>query len=174
MDPLLQRLRDAAAQTSAAAFARQYPLPALVLYIPVDDWMGFNTTVRSTQEIIDSGPDAIDDEFEFTMAVRWVEKSDRNPYADRISLGRSGTCDIVVRQPSVSKLHAHFVRSDGGGWAIRDANSRNGVAVNKVRIDVNRPAPLKWGDTITFGTVDARFVDAQALYGIVRRVVGNR
>src|SRR5258706_2244151 len=130
--------------------------------------MGFNTSVRSTQEILDSGPDSIDDDGEFSVAVRWVEKSDRNPYADRISIGRSGTCDIVVRQPSVSKLHAHFVRQDRG-WAIRDANSRNGVAVNKGRIDVTPPAPPALCDTITIGTLDAKVLDARGLYALGRR-----
>ncbi len=169
MDPLLQKLRQTVAQTTAAEFARQCTAPALVLYIPIDEWMGFNTSVRSTQEIMDS---IDEDESEFSLAVRWVEKSDRNPYADRISLGRSGTCDIVVRQPSVSKLHAHFLRADGG-WAIRDANSRNGVAVNKQRIDASRPTPLAFGDTVTFGKVDARFVDGAGLYALLKKPGGR-
>lgn len=160
------------ARTTAADFARQYTIPAIVLQLPVNDWSetGFNTGVRNIEEIISSADDdagAPGDDG--GLAVRWVEKSERNPYADRISIGRSASCDIVLRHPSVSKLHAHFVRSDSG-WGLRDANSKNGVQVNHVRVGSSAHAPLAPGDHVRIGVLDGKFVDALGLYAIVKRM----
>jgi len=172
VDALLQRLRDTAARASVAEFARQFTAPALALWLPSDDWGGFNTSVRSFQDIITADPDAFDEEGDGGLAVRFVEKSDRNPYADRISLGRAASCDMVVRHPSVSKLHAHFLRADpsgSSGWSVRDANSKNGVEVNKVRVRSTQGVPLRFGDTLKIGILEGRFVDGYGLYTIVRR-----
>jgi hypothetical protein len=178
VDPLLQKLREMAVRLSVADFARHYAQPALALYLPDDDWSGFNTSVKSFNSItMDPGATADADELEKLdeedepgggLAVRWIEKSERNPYADRISVGRANTCDVVVRHPSVSKLHAHFLRS-GSGWAIRDANSKNGVSVNGVRLTAATAAPLQPDDKLTIGLVEARFVDARGLYAILRK-----
>lgn len=98
-----------------------------------------------------------------------VTKSERNPYAGRISVGRAASCDIVVPVLHVSKLHAHFLRSDDGGWEIRDAKSTNGTFVNARRSAPGVLVPLKPGDTLLFGALSARFLDASALFDLVNR-----
>src|SRR5262245_38360557 len=62
-----------------------------------------------------------------------VVKSTRNPYADRISIGRAGSCDVVLPSAQMSKLHAHILRAADGGWELRDANSSNGTYRNGAR-----------------------------------------
>jgi len=47
------------------------------------------------------------------FAAEWrivaVKKREGNPYPDRFSIGRAPNCDVVVRLPSVSKVHAHVL-----------------------------------------------------------------
>jgi predicted component of type VI protein secretion system len=47
-------------------------------------------------------------------------------------LGRSPECDIVLRDPSVSRRHAHFEEVQGR-WSLVDDGSRNGISVNGQR-----------------------------------------
>jgi pSer/pThr/pTyr-binding forkhead associated (FHA) protein len=97
-----------------------------------------------------------------------VQKSERNPYADRISIGRAQSCDIVLRHPSVSKLHGHFLQIEGGHWGIRDASSRNGIRVNGERVASNAPTKISADDRIRIGALDVRFVYPAGLYKILR------
>ena len=96
-----------------------------------------------------------------------VTKSERNPYAGRISVGRAATCDLVVPTMHVSKLHAHFLRTERGTWELRDAKSTNGSFVNSRRANPGEHVPIGYGDVILFGTLEARFVDAQGLHDLV-------
>lgn len=52
---------------------------------------------------------------------------------DRHTIGKSASNDIVIEDPSVSRLHAVIERY-GDDWAIRDVGSRNGTSVNGDRI----------------------------------------
>ena len=58
-----------------------------------------------------------------------VVKAPGNPYPDRVSVGRARNCDVVMRDPSVSKLHAHF-RIGGPKLELVDIDSQNGTRVN--------------------------------------------
>lgn len=51
----------------------------------------------------------------------------------RALLGAAESCDVRVRHPSVSRLHAELTPSDEGLW-IRDLGSRNGTFVAGARI----------------------------------------
>jgi hypothetical protein len=62
-------------------------------------------------------------------------------------LGRAGSCDYVIYDPTVSGRHAELVRLDDG-WLIRDLGSRNGTRVNGWLVKEQR---LRDGDTLTFG-----------------------
>jgi hypothetical protein len=70
------------------------------------------------------------------------------------TIGRSRECDVVLSDPNVSRRHAE-VRPRGGGWAITDLGSTNGVALNGMRI--GRPHALKPGDRIQLGTTVLTF-----------------
>ena len=52
---------------------------------------------------------------------------------ERMTIGRRETCDIPLRFPYVSSLHAELTFRDGY-WFIRDLNSTNGVKVNGTRV----------------------------------------
>jgi adenylate cyclase len=48
-------------------------------------------------------------------------------------VGRSESCDIVLRFSNVSARHCQLT-VNGGYWQVRDLQSRNGVKVNGVRV----------------------------------------
>jgi pSer/pThr/pTyr-binding forkhead associated (FHA) protein len=72
---------------------------------------------------------------------------------ERVVLGRSRDCDVVVDDANVSRHHAEL-RHEGGGWQIVDLGSTNGIRVNRRRVDQAR---LRHGDRITLGLTDLDF-----------------
>jgi hypothetical protein len=70
-------------------------------------------------------------------------------------IGRSRDCDIVLADSNVSRRHAEIRPAGGDGWTITDLRSTNGVRVNGR--PVHGSHPLRPGDQLDVGTVDARF-----------------
>jgi serine phosphatase RsbU (regulator of sigma subunit) len=70
-------------------------------------------------------------------------------------IGRAAGCDVVLNHPSVSRRHAELERLPGGGWRIRDLQSRNGTRVNDAPVaeQVLRP-----GDLVQIGQFTLRLV----------------
>ena len=50
-----------------------------------------------------------------------------------LSIGRRESCDICMRYPNVSSVHAQLSFQEGY-WRIRDMNSTNGIKVNGARV----------------------------------------
>ena len=96
-----------------------------------------------------------------------VVKAAGNPYPDRVSVGRARNCDIVMRDPSISKLHAHF-RVGGPKVELVDIDSQNGTRINGRALAPHQPAQVSNGDTVLFGSVACKLVDAAALYDLLR------
>jgi len=96
-----------------------------------------------------------------------IIKRPGNPYPDRISVGRALNCDIVLRFPVVSKLHAHFSRSPEGRLQLYDLGSANGTWHNGRRVDVGERIVLDARDQLSFGGVHCQVVDANGLYELV-------
>jgi hypothetical protein len=72
---------------------------------------------------------------------------------DRVVIGRSRECDVVLSDPNVSRRHAEL-RRDENGWHAVDLGSTNGVKVNGRRVD---QMVLRDGDRITVGVSDLTF-----------------
>jgi len=72
----------------------------------------------------------------------------------KYSIGRQTTCDIVIADHNVSRVHAELT-TVGGTWRIDDRGSTNGTRVNGVIIA--EPTPLATGDVIAFGAVNIHF-----------------
>jgi FHA domain-containing protein/type III secretion system (T3SS) inner membrane Yop/YscD-like protein len=72
---------------------------------------------------------------------------------ERVLVGRSRECDVVVSDPNVSRRHIELRRGQRG-WAAVDLGSTNGMKVNGHRVS---HAELEPGDRITIGITDLTF-----------------
>jgi len=72
---------------------------------------------------------------------------------DRFSIGRRPENDLVLMLPLVSRKHAR-IEKNGESYRIVDLGSRNGVYVNKLKVENER---LAHGDVITIGPVELMF-----------------
>ncbi len=105
-----------------------------------------------------------------------LEKSDRNPWKGRISVGRAQNNDIVIRHPSVSKLHAHFAAdsrlsqlgSSPMTLRVMDVGSRNGTYLNGEPLQPDELRATGSGDTLLIGEVSCELLDAGTLHQKIR------
>jgi FHA domain-containing protein/uncharacterized protein DUF1707 len=72
--------------------------------------------------------------------------------AESFSIGRSGGCDLMIADMTVSRVHARLERT-ADGWLLTDLSSTNGTRVNGWR--VRGQVPVKAGDVLSFG--DAQY-----------------
>ena len=69
-----------------------------------------------------------------------------------VRVGRDVGCDLVLKNSSVSRLHAIIERT-AAGWIIRDQRSANGVFLDKVHVE---SAQLLHGQTLRIGVLAFR------------------
>lgn len=173
---LLDNLTDQAHKSTIKGFSERFSGIYLLGEIPESHAGGFATRVGapSNQDLIkalrsngnDCGP----------FLVR-VEKSDRNTWKSRISVGRAKNNDIVLRHDSVSKLHAHFyVRLTKKNGQVHeklvlcDVGSANGTLINGRTLDEDAEVVVAFGDRFLFGEVQCDLLDPVALYTKLRRL----
>jgi hypothetical protein len=129
-----------------------------------DDWaerVAFDTRVVAPEDL------AIKPEKMKGTRVVPLVKAEGNPFPERISVGRATNCDIVVRDSSVSKLHAHMRILGPGAAEITDVKSRNGTRVNGKEVAPMVAVRLRSGDSVVLGSVVLQFLDPQALYDVL-------
>ena len=155
----LEALKHLAAETDEATFVKQNPHPVLlvrraVLPAPpkgdeIEDWR--TATQRLPQMKL--GPAAAENPFNLLQlaTLEPLVKSDRNPFAGMITIGRAPNNDIYVPAASVSKLHA-YAFEEGGSWFLRDSGSANGTFVSGVHLAPGAVVRLTDGAHICFGT----------------------
>jgi len=68
-----------------------------------------------------------------------------------VTLGRDGGCDIVIDDPSVSRVHAVLSVSDGH-LTVEDRASKNGTRVDDRRVDA--ATAVLPGQRIRFGSIE--------------------
>ena len=66
--------------------------------------------------------------------------------------------DIQINDPTMTlgRVHARFL-NENGTWMIEDQNSRNKTRLNGKILHPYESMPLKDGDVLHFGRVEARF-----------------
>ena len=157
-------------------FEKSHPGHFLLGQVP-DDWdddMGFATGVRTVSEI-DEILQGNEDELEPGYLLMKAAKTDRAAWLRWISVGRARNNDIILRHPSISKLHAQIHKETEGNedkpaFKVIDAGSANGTFVNKKRLVKGEPCPLYPGDSVTFGDIECMFLNTGSLYENLRNL----
>jgi hypothetical protein len=97
-----------------------------------------------------------------------VDKRPGNPFPEKVSVGRATNCDIVLRVPFVSKVHAHILRSGNDAFALQDNRPSNLTFHNQEQLAPGEKRSLEIGDLIGFGQLEFEFVDALRLHDILQ------
>jgi hypothetical protein len=166
MEPLDDFI-DESQRCDRPTFVRSHAYPFLVITVPEeagDGWRAFRTTHFTQKQVHTPLPPSAAE-----YRLLRVVKTSRNPWVDRISIGRASNNDLVVRDPSVSKLHAHL-RMEPSRVTVADAGSRNGTSVNGRPLRELEAVQLVSGDELQFGKVNMTFQDAAALFDFLRRL----
>lgn len=98
--------------------------------------------------------------------LKLINRLDSLPYkikdhysiGNRLTLGRKGDNDIIVKDPFVSKYHLQIME-DEGDFFLEDLNSANGSFLNGEKIQ--DAIKLMNGDRITIGNVEFLFVNRE-------------
>ncbi len=161
-------------------FVKAHPYPFLVHTAadarlqdnPWEERSAFSTDIRDHDA---EGPDDDDDDApgEGPQPVRAivvpVRKREGGLFADRIAIGRARNCDVVLRYPSVSKLHAQLLIGEQG-WSVIDLSSANSTSLNGTRLVARKAHPIVLGDRLLLGEIELELVDAAAAYERLRAI----
>jgi pSer/pThr/pTyr-binding forkhead associated (FHA) protein len=88
---------------------------------------------------------------------------------DKLSVGRQPDCDLVLDDPSVSKVHATLRwAADESRCTIEDLSSTNGTFLN-ASVRLKHETTLKDGDILSFGEVQYWFLLTKTLHDKLTR-----
>jgi len=147
-------------------FRYKYPHSFLVLrFSPPDD------TEEVDLQTVETKLSDFDHEENRKPIVRIValEKSDRNAFKSKITVGRAKNNDVIVRAAKISKIHAAFVIGKDE-WQIVDMGSVNGTMVNGKRLEKNQPVKLGSGDMISFWRYVFEYHDLDSFIAILKKL----
>jgi hypothetical protein len=184
----LEKISKLAAETDESSFCTVYRFPALVVTsegidskdAPIDT-MAIPLKVK-TERAIRPGFEGETTEHGGAPlrkplgppAVVFLEKSERNPFGDMITLGRTPNNDVVLPLGTVSKLHLIFRRT-GQSWAVSDQDSTNGTVVDGQPVKAHETVALGEGSVIRVGPeVRARFFTPAGLFAHLKNRVSSR
>jgi hypothetical protein len=91
----------------------------------------------------------------------------------RLRIGRAPECECRLDHPSISRLHAELVHTDGH-WQLHDAASKNGSFVNGARL--TGPVTLTEATWLRFGDVHCEFtaLDEKSAERAEQRLIQRR
>jgi hypothetical protein len=95
-----------------------------------------------------------------------VEKTNRNVFANGITVGRTANNDVVIPLVTISKFHAWFKR-EAGSYVLYDAINSQGTFVGSQKVSPNGEQGIFLFNRveIRFGITKLTFLDAAGLYG---------
>jgi hypothetical protein len=96
-----------------------------------------------------------------------IRRRGEGALGNRVSIGRAMNQDIILRHSSISKFHAYLQSTADDVWTVSDGGSKNGTSVNGARLGKD-PRPLANGERLTFGSIEAVFIDARTVWRLLR------
>lgn len=123
--------------------------------------LGFHTQVHGTQskQHIHASTASGDE-----VLVIPLKKAPGNPFPERISVGRAPNCDIVFRDPSVSKLHGHFRDVSAEAAVFTDSKSANGTRLNGAAVVAGAAIEVKSFAYLIFGRIRVQLLASADVY----------
>ncbi|TMQ06887.1 MAG: FHA domain-containing protein [Deltaproteobacteria bacterium] len=106
------------------------------------------------------------------MELYALAKKPGASFRDRITIGRTLNNDVVIADPSVSRLHAYVRQADG--WVVADAGSKNGSWLGNAALEPRRETPLPAGALLRFGDVRFTFFRSEDLFDLLGGDHGRR
>ena len=165
----LDEWRRARAITTRADFIALHPY-AFLISAPRPDTGEFvaltkPTEFRTVTHKHDALPRAQNQEhLEDSLLILPLRKAEGHPFPERISVGRAMNCDIVIRDPSVSKLHGHFRDVGTDSAYFTDAKSSNGTRVDGAAVKPAEAVAISRQTLLSFGRVQLMLVSAADVY----------
>lgn len=159
----LEAFAGDAGALDVAAFAARHGA-AFLLVTASARLGGESTSTRLFLEGVDDDPAA--HTAELAVVVYPLRPRQGPAGGDLVTVGRHPRHDVVVPDPSVSRLHCVFRATPGGAWCVQDMGSSNGTTINGRSVPsrgAGDPSPIKPGDTVRLGQVQFTFTDAAAL-----------
>lgn len=86
---------------------------------------------------------------------------------ERLRVGRSAECDLVLRHASVSKSHAFIEYDERDVFYVCDEGSTNGTQIGGRTITPGELEVLEAGDTVRFGDVECVLVDSGVFWDLL-------
>ena len=93
-------------------------------------------------------------------------KKPNAPFPDMITIGRTPNNDVVLRDATVSRLHAFF-RHRESKWQIADGGSKNGTFLDGVPLLARREKEVATGQTVKIGDLELTFYTAEELFKLL-------
>lgn len=78
------------------------------------------------------------------------------PGGKRLNVGRASDNELMLNDPSVSKIHAALLMTSEGTLLVADTGSTNGTYINGRRIAYGESRVIEDGDVVGFGDVEVR------------------
>ncbi len=166
----LEPWRKARANLTRAQYQELYPYPFLLsapdalgqsgLYVAPQQ-LAFHTQVHGVtpQRASERATERSEE-----LVILPLRKAEKNPFLDHVSVGRAPNCDVVIRAPSVSKLHGHFRELGKDSALYTDAKSANGTRIDGVPVPAGAAVAVKEFSHVTFGRVRFQLLSAASLY----------
>ena len=104
-----------------------------------------------------------------------VKREDEDPRELLVWVGRSDSNDVVVRDASVSGVHAFFKRDGQDKYYLQDMSSTNGTFINGERVPAQGDGPkveVQNGAQVVLGSVRMTFLYAKEFCSLVTRLIG--
>ena len=151
-------------------FRLKYPHSFLVLrFSPPDD------TEEVDLQTVETQLSEFDQEDRRKPIVKIValEKSERNAFKTKITVGRAKNNDVIIRAAKVSKIHAAFVIGKDE-WQLMDMGSVNGTMVNGERLEKNQSVKLNSGDMISFWRYVFEYHDLDSFVAVLQKLIRRK
>lgn len=98
-----------------------------------------------------------------------VAKNAESTLGGGVTIGRVGSNDIAIDEPSVSRFHAYMRQAEDGSWLLIDTGSFHGTFVSDRKLAPEERATLVDGAIIRFGGALVQFLMPASLLALLEK-----